>query len=530
MECHSGLGAACCATADRFVRFARAVLVATVILRFAQGADGGAADALLQEGLADAKAGKLDEAATVFRHGRQLYPQDARFPSELAGVEYLRKDTTRAKKWLLEAVNLAPDDAYANEFLGTLYQMDGNLPATLKYWNRVNKPFLTGVTFTANAGLAAAYRARLFQFSAGQIFTLARLRATEENLARADVLASARIDLLGDGSGYRAIVQAQPLALPLKGWLAWVLPMLRELPYEGLVFDRYDIGGQGADLFSLGRWDPNKRRVSVQWRAPVRGKPRSEYQVWVDGRDELWDLSSIMGLGVKSASAGGDYITAVTDRLQWTVGANLERHTFDQPGFPDTWQAMLNDRFDYDLWQLPEHRIAVSSWGLFDVGRTNGRLAVMRGGFKGEWFPEAKGELYRLTSQAQAGRIFGQAPVDELFQLGMERDTEPDLWLRGLVSTKDGRKGSGLLGRNYAIWQTTLERRFFHIPLVTFSAGAFFDMGRAWNGEFGIAEEGVSYDAGAQLHVKTVGGMGLTLVYGRDLSSGRGAFYTAVSR
>lgn len=517
--------------------FRRAILCALILIRLASGDV--TADALFSEGMADANAGKLDAAAAVFQSGHKLYPRDARFLNELAGVEYLRKNNKAAKHWLLRAVKLNPNDNYADDFLGTLYQMDGNLAATLKYWNRVNKPFLTDVVFPASAALDPAFRARIFDFSAGQVFTLDRLFTTDANLDRAGVLATDRIDLLPapGAQGYLATVDMQPLALPLTGWLGWTLPMLRELPYQGIDFDRYDIHGRGADLTSLWRWDPNKRRIDINWRAPVHGNPRSEYRTWVDARDEVWALPSERGLTVRSVAAGADYVTGMTERRQWTVGANFGRHTFEpgtlEPGM-NVWQAMLDNRFDYALWRVPEHRLSVWSWAVFDAGRvfgrTGSRLLVTRGGLSGEWFPQAKGEKYRLTAQMQAGEMSGNVPVDELFQLGMDRDTERDLWLRGVLSAANGQKGTGLLGRDYAIAQTTFERQFFHIPFVTFSAGPFFDVGRAWNAGYGLRNYPVTYDTGVQVDVKTIGGVGLTIVYGRDLTSGRGAFYTAVSR
>ncbi len=486
--------------------------------------------------MAEAKAGRFDDAIATFSKGHKLYPQDVRFLTELAGAEYLKKDNGAARHWLLEAVKLAPTDAYVNEFLGTLYQIDGNLAATLKYWNRVNKPFLSGVTFPTNAGLDPAFRDRIFLFSAGQVFTLSRLEQSEANLNRAGVLTSTRIDLIPvpGRNAYQAIVQMQPIAIPLKGWLAWLLPPLRELPYQGLGFDRYDIHGRGANLTSLWRWDPDKRRAELEWRAPVRGNPRSEYQLWFDARDERWDLKLMPQLKLRSAVLGGNYIASLNGRLQWTIGGRLERHLFSEPEFGHAWQAMLINRFDYALWQWPEHRLTTSAWGSLNVGRlfgtTDSRLVVTRGGFSGEWFPEPKGETYRLTSQLQAGRIFGTPPVDELFQLGMERDTERDLWLRGILSAADGLKGTGLLGREYAITQTTFERQFFHIPFVTISAGPFFDVGRTWSAPFNLRPGPLTFDTGPQLDIKTVGGVGLTLVYGRDFQSGRGAFYSAVSR
>jgi hypothetical protein len=541
------LGSASCSTAvcpvRRIIAPVFMALIASCMLHAADGAG-----ALLSQGLADAKAGHLDIAEAIFEKGRVLYPADPRFPVELAGVAYRRKELGRAKHWLLTGVKLAPGDAYANEFLGTLYQLDGNLPAALKYWNRVQAPLLSGVTFRPETGVDPAYRSRLFAFSGGQVFTSARWQTTQANLLRANIFSNVRIDLLArPGKQYEAIVDVQPKALPLSGWLGKLLPLARDLPYQGVDLDLFNIRGRGTNFNSLWRWDPDKRRIRLDWRAPVHGNPRNQYLFWADARDEVWDLrrtytNGTNGVAIRSAAAGASYITGITPKLQWTVGTTAARHTFgsNRPDtsflFTNAWTATLDDRLDYQLWSLPEHRLSTSAWGLFNVGRTfaapdtSSRLAEVRGGFNAEWFPQAKGETYRLTIQTQAGRLFGNTPIDDLFQLGMERDTARGLWLRGIVSTQNGRKGSALLGREYAIQQTTLERQFFHIPFVTFAAGPFFDAAWVSDPNVNFALRGGTCAVGLQATVRTIGGVALTVAYGRDLQSGRGAFYTATSR
>ena len=51
----------------------------------------------------------------------------------------------RSVRDLRGALRLAPDDSYIPEFLGTIYLLEGNLEAALKYWNRLEKPRLTAV-------------------------------------------------------------------------------------------------------------------------------------------------------------------------------------------------------------------------------------------------------------------------------------------------------------------------------------------------------------------------------------------------
>ncbi len=63
------------------------------------------------------------------------------------------------------------------------------------------------------------------------------------------------------------------------------------------------------------------------------------------------------------------------------------------------------------------------------------------------WLPTARGDDYETLVRVRAGKTFGDLPFDELFMLGLERDN--DLWLRGHIGTRDGRKGSAPLGKDY---------------------------------------------------------------------------------
>ena len=91
-------------------------------------------------GEALAQLGRFAEAQNAFEAGRRLAPSDPRFPVELAGIAFKQKNYPQTIRRLRQSLRLAPGDAYANDFLGTAYFLEGNLEAALKYWNRVGKP------------------------------------------------------------------------------------------------------------------------------------------------------------------------------------------------------------------------------------------------------------------------------------------------------------------------------------------------------------------------------------------------------
>src|SRR5581483_2080043 len=106
-----------------------------------------------QRGTELARSGRWEEARAAFLAGERGAPGDKRFPLELAGVEYRRKDFAAAKRHLRRALSIDPDDHYGNDFLGTLYYLDGNLDAALKYWNRIGKPKIEDVEFAPEGSI-----------------------------------------------------------------------------------------------------------------------------------------------------------------------------------------------------------------------------------------------------------------------------------------------------------------------------------------------------------------------------------------
>jgi hypothetical protein len=503
---------------------------------------------LFYRGLSLARLGELGAAEEVFQIGSRSYPKDKRFPLELAGVAYRQKDTASARRFLHRALSLDSRDDYANDFLGTLYSLDGNLPAALFYWNRAGKPVLQSVTFEPPPPITPVLRERTFALSGGQKLTPELLLVAESNVNRLDVLADVQYELVPrkQDDRYDLLIRTVPMVQPFAGWLGQALPSLRQLPYQGLAYDAYNVRGSAMNLNALGRWDPNKRRAFVQLRGPWRENPRTEYKFFADLRDETWNLSGkcfsfpggLNNLLLRRAEAGGDFTFGLSSKLQWTLGGLVAYRDYGrapgQPLFARGWSAELNNRFDYLLWSWPDHRIHVDSFASLRTGRffsrVPSRLITSRVGARAVWFPQAKGDRYVVTGQMGAGRTFGTVPLDELFILGMERDNDRDLWLRGTVGTRDGRKGSAPMGTQYAIIQTDFSRKLFEVLFLRGYLGPFFDVGAVGDPSHRYGSRGVLYDTGLQATVKTVGSVKLTLVYGRDLVSGRGVFYTAVSR
>jgi len=519
--------------------------------KLAENAQPRSADLEFYLGLAYVRLGEVDRARNALLGGYQNYPRDARFAEELAGLAYRDKHIPEAKRWLEQALNRNPESEYANDFLGLLFLADDNLPAALKYWNRIGKPDVHEVRLDPAPTLNQLLLDRAIAVSAGQILSVDRLQTTQSNLERLGIPA---------GHGFAlAAQQGQQFDLTIRtaggfgtaggslgGWAGRLMPYLRGLPYETVYFDLPSIGHDAIALSSFLRWDSNKRRMAISLAGPVHLNPRWFYRVGIDARDETWDLTTtyfarpggLNGLKLRKIEAGGEFEYALTGRLAWTPGLWIARRDFrnqDQERFfTDSWSAQFRNGLKYLLWTWPEQRMHAEASVHLDTGRiftaAPGREVIARGALSATWLPRARGDDLAVNLHLGAGRIFGPAPFDDYFMLGMERDNDPDLWLRAHVGTRDGRKGSAPMGTRYSLLQTEIEQTVARFPLTRVQLAPFLDVGRVADSTGDFGSRGYLIDSGLQARIKTPGNLTLSLVYGRDLRHGGGVFYTTITK
>jgi hypothetical protein len=495
------------------------------------------ADDLLSRAVSLAAAGQLEESEQLLLEGQSAFAHDARFPVELAGIEWRKKQSVRAKAYLRQGLRLEPANTYANEFLGSLYLLDGNLYAALKYWNLVRRPVLSEVIFAPHPPLRPELLDRLSAVSAGQLLTVARLAQTERNLERLGIFSDPRFDLTpATNEEYRLTVRSQMLTQSLSGLAGRLLPLLRGLPYQQINLDWFNIERRAIRLTSLWRWDSDKRRIALEFRSPLA---HGSYALWTDLRDEDWDLNrsgvAPVALGVRSAAVGGEVQMELNGGIQWSPGIRLSRHTFRngraQPWFANSTVWEVCNRFVLPSWLYPEQRVRIESSVTARTGRVFSRASSRLLGAEfdtaARWFPQERDDLYAVRARVRAGSFFGRLPVDEFYITAMERDN--DLWLRGHAGTRDGRKGAAPMGTRFVLTQTELTRRLLRIPFLRIDAGPFVDTANI-GGEAALGSHGWLYDAGAQAILTTLGGVRFSIIYGRDMRDGANVLYTAVSR
>ena len=232
------------------------------VVDFVSGLRSPSADLDFYYGTALARLGRWDEARQAFLAGHRLRPTDERFLVELAGVEFKQKHYGQAAASLGRALKLAPQDSYANDFLGTVYFLQGNLAAALKYWNRVNKPGIETVRSEPTPKLNPVVLDRAFTFSPASTLRLSDLWTTKKRIEGLEIFPTYHMDLQAREDGkFDALFRNSEL----DGWgpnkWADLFRLLRGLPAQTVYPEYFNFRGRDLNFTSMYRWDAQKRRV-----------------------------------------------------------------------------------------------------------------------------------------------------------------------------------------------------------------------------------------------------------------------------
>jgi hypothetical protein len=188
-------------------------------------------------------------------------------------------------------------------------------------------------------------------------------------------------------------------------------------------------------------------------------------------------------------------------------------------------------QLDAALWRIPERRFSLDGEVSSQAGRIWSQpghgFLKLQGTARWHWFPRPEGDDYEVQQQIRAGRTFGDAPFDELFMLGLERDN--DLPMRAHIGTRNGRKGSAPLGGAYFLSNWEADKNIFQDGLFTVKLGPFVDTGKITDPSSGLGSRKWLWDVGAQAKVR-VFGVGIVFSYGKDLRSGNNAYYVRMLR
>lgn len=500
-------------------------------------------------GSALAQLGRWDEARKAFEAGRRLQPRDKRFPIELAGVEFKQEHYARAASWLHIALRIDPTDAYANDFLATIYFMQDNLEGALKYWNRTGKPQINHVRTEPEPRLNPAFLDRAFAFSQASILREQDLQATEARLDGLQAFSNHTLALKARGDGqFDVVLRAQERSGVGDGNWQGLASSLRGVFYQTIYPEFFNLNHSATNVESLLRWDAQKRRAMVSLSGPYRQNPKWRYRLSADVRNENWDVRDsalgsapvVAALNLRKQSVIAGITCFPSGRWSWSSEIEFSHRDYRDVSNESAlgtdlllrgYQMKNIARISYQMLRVPEHRFVMNTAASSQVGRIWSQPAYLsaklQGSLEAHWFPQSSGDDYEMKQQVRAGKTFGSAPFDELFMLGLERDN--DLWLRAHVGTYNGRKGNAPLGRDYflANWET--DKKVYSNGLLSLKLGPFFDVGRITDPSPDLGTQSWLCDTGVQTKVRLLG-VGIVLTYGKNLRSGNNVFYVTAGR
>ena len=509
-----------------------------------------AADLELDRGLALAALGRYREAERTFEAGHAGHPHDARFLEEMAGIAYRDKRFSRAKKDLRGALALQPNDAYASNFLASIYFLEGNLEAALKYWNRVGKPELSDLTFDPQPNLYPLILDRAFKFSPGAVWTREQFLTTQAELQSLDLFPHTFYELQAQRDGSFKLAWR---ASEETSWrdLRWrnAVTMVRGLPYQSVYPEFFNLNNKGLNWRSFVRWDDEKRWYASDVAWPLEENPKQRVRLYFVDRNENWNITNTLtpgaptaaGFNMRRAAVGAEVAAIENWRWQWNVDGEYSYRDFRslagipaQAGilFTNSSGVDLRGRVQRSLIRFPERRFSLDASATGEAGsffaKGLGKYGQMQGSFAAHWLPKAQGDDYETSTMLRAGRTFGQVPFDDFFMLGFDRDNE--LWMRGHNGLLNGQKGNAPMGRNYVLSNSDSEKVVFHDAFVQVQVGPFLDTGDIYDASEYFGSPKWLTDTGLQAKVKLLGSFEFVLGYGKDLRSGANTFYSTVSR
>lgn len=515
------------------------------VVRAAGALPSRSADVQFTYGMALAHLGRLADARAALLAGARVCREDKRFPIELAGLAFEQQHNSEAAHWLRRGLRLDPADAYANNFLGTVYFLSGNLPAALRYWNRVQKPQIAALDLDSRLRVHRLLLDRAFAFSPAAVLQESQLTATETRLRGLGIFPAynLHLDARKDGT-FDAVFRAQEQNGFGGSKTAVLVSTLAGVPYQTIYPSYRNIGRGALNFDALIRWDAQKRRAWGELSGPLSGRPEWRWKLATDLRNENWALrrsftgpAPVLGsFNLEREAVQGSLTSLQNGAVQWTLGAEVSHRIFREttPG-PALTPALVTPGYELKpmasiearLMDRPQDRFTLKAGAASGLARTfasSGRLSEkLQGSAVADWLPGMEGDRYEFREQVRAGKIFGTAPFDNLFVLGMDRD-DTDLWMRGHVATRDGRKGSSPVGDAYLLSNTDMLRRVCGNGLLEIHVGPLLDVGKMTAPVSGLSTGDWRVDTGIEARLRVLH-TSVVLSWGRDLRSGANAFW-----
>ena len=433
---------------------------------------------------------------------------------ELATTAFRAENFTETEHHLKSVLRGNPVDPFANDFLGTTYLLDGNFAAALKYWNRAGKPKVREIRIEPPLQIDPVLLDHAFAFSRASVLSSKDYRITRQKLDSLGIFGRYEFDLAPtDSEDFDLTFRASERNG--SNFLSW----LGGLPFQTVYPQLWNAGGRAINLESLVRWDNDKRRVFVLFSSPLRENPSLGYRFQFDMRNENWERADDM-FNLRRSDLAAEIRGILSDRWSWTNGIAVTHRTFSNSfngGSSLSYKASLHRT----VLSIPEKRLTIESSARTQVGklfmRPAERFLKVESDLTTRWFLLPRRDDYDSDVRLSVAKSFGRVPFDELYSLGLDRDS--DRRLRGHPTTRFGRKGAGPIGPDYFLLNYDFSKMFYDNTFVRIKCGPFLDAGHI------SSQTSWLVDSGIQVKVSIFKALTLSLSVGRDLRNGRNTVF-----
>lgn len=479
-------------------------------------------DALVAQGVAAGRAGRLDEAAAAFDLALRLDPGRPEALVERGGLRFLEGRYAESARDLEAALRLR-DDAYARGLRASALHLGGRPDAALAEWNRLGRPLLRALTIGGLDKTRDRVARREICLREGEPLRLADVRRSRRQLAECGAFDRASVRSVPLAGGLAdaevALVERHGLA---RGWLDFAVTSGVAALQARAPLQYANVGGAGIGLRAEYRWQENRPQASagIAWPRPLglgaylRAEGFRGDQLYDVGGETLARRKGF-DLGLRrvlngSATAGVGF-RGVDRRFD---GRNPQA----QDGRVSGLSARLEQRLAEGRLRLDAGIDAFAAAAFLgsdlEFARGEVRLAA-----RVALVEEAPAPLEGSALAAQVVLAFASdaTPFDEAFALGASPEME--LPLRGRRQFDDGIVGRSPLARRVALVNLEWRRRW--IDAGPLQAGTVLFLDSAGVGHVAAGAEAPFHDVGLGLRLAIAGASVVRLDVGHGLTDGR---------
>lgn len=438
-------------------------------------------DALVAQGVAEARAGRAEAAREVLGRALALDPSRPEAWTERAGVDFLEKRYRDAAEGFARAL-ARRDDPYAREMRASALHLAGRDAAALDDWNRLGAPVLGRVAITGLARTRDRVARRAIAAREGEVLRADAFRETRLRLAEVGVFPRVRLRVVPQERGRADLSVALTERHGLGPLPALAVTTAADLLREQVRLRVFNLDGAGVVVKAEYKWERTQPRVAAQvaWPRPF-GLPAKLVVSGVRARP-TYRLDGPGLLTLRTRGADVALRRVVGPRTVVEAGLRRRERTFDapRPDAPPGTLSAATAALEHALFEGPRARLDLSVRGLA-AGRTLGSdvtfgqaVAALR--FERTFGDEDRAIDTGLSARVLAGWSESRTPLDAMFAAGAGADSE--LPLRGHDLKEGGVLGGSPIARRIGLFNVEWTQRLVARHGLELAAAGFWDVAR----------------------------------------------------